>query len=685
MLSVLTTAKSKSRHIGELPMYKPRATKLPAFCALLLFTSSITAGVALGQQDVTAGELIVEPPTLISLGFEWLIEGDDNRNASVNLQYRKTGEQAWREGLPLLRLQGERTVFSPVLDYTAPNMFAGSLFYLEPDTEYEARLELTDPDGVTGNAVRTVVTRTRAEPVASTAGRILHVYPPGHTGPEEQPAFHGLLAAYYETALGGDWSRAAPLRVKPGDTILVHGGLYREFGRRNYSHEIQSGYTTCCGTPWDGTYYLTAEGTADQPITIMAAGDGEAIFDGDDNTVLFNVMGSKHHLFEGLVFRNTNIAIEAGMKGIAGSEGLAVKHSRFEDIGVAIHSDWSGSRNFYIADNEMVGRRPQLLMGWFNIPPWNEQPDFEQKRLLDSYYAVAVYGSGHVIAYNRVSGFHDGIDHATYGMPDNYPNTPRDRMPVSIDIYGNDVSNVDDNCFEADGAMHNIRVFDNRCFNAGVGAMSPQPVFGGPVYFIRNVVYHSPFGPVKIQGDPAGILYYHNTFVGEVHQLTPASNLHLRNNLILGQDRRASVMAIQTRTAYSSSDYNGFRVNPGMSPAFSWSGPPVGQAVLWGAALQQHNFADFESYRLGTGQDANSILLDYDIFVNAGMPAIGDPTRLYSPAEVDLRLRAGARAIDAGLRMPNINEGFNGRAPDLGAYEHGNALPHYGPRARTGN
>ena len=31
----------------------------------------------------TAGGLIVEPPTLISLGFEWPIDGDDNRNASV--------------------------------------------------------------------------------------------------------------------------------------------------------------------------------------------------------------------------------------------------------------------------------------------------------------------------------------------------------------------------------------------------------------------------------------------------------------------------------------------------------------------------------------------------------------------------------------------------------------------------
>ncbi len=652
--------------------------------ALLLSTLACGSHAAESAAAVTAGELVIEPATLLSLGFEWLIEGDDNRNASVALHYRKTGDSNWREGLPPLRLQNERTLYAPVLDYTAPNMFAGSVFYLEPDTSYEARLVLSDPDGVTGLAERIVQVRTRAEPMASTSGRILHVYPPGHTGPEQQPAYHGLLAAYYATALGGDWSRAAPPRVKAGDTLLVHAGLYKEYDRHSYSHEIQSGYTTCCGTPWDGTYYLTADGTEQQPITIKAAGDGDVIFDGDGNTVLFNLMGGDWHLFEGLTFRNTNIAIEAGMKGIAGSIGLAVKHSRFEELGVAIHSDWSGSRSFYIADNEMIGKREAQLMGWYNIPPWNEQPDFEQKRILDSYYAVAIYGAGHVIAYNHVVGFHDAIDHATYGMPDDYPNTPRDRMPVSIDIYGNDVSNLDDNCFEADGSMHNVRVFDNRCFNVAVGGMSPQPVFGGPVYFIRNVVYHSPYGPVKIQGDPSGILYYHNTYIGEVRQLTPASNLHFRNNLIFGQGRQSAVLAIQTRTNYSSSDYNGFRLNPGTDTAFSWSAPPQGQRTLYAAALEQHNFTDFAAYQQGTGQDSHSVLLDYDIFVNAKMPDLATPTRLYDPAEVDLRLQRGAGAIDAGLVLPNINDGFEGRAPDLGAYEYGQSPPHYGPR-KPGN
>ena len=47
---------------------------------------------------VTAGEFLVDPPTLINLGFEWVISGDDNRNAKVEVSYRKKGETTWKSG-----------------------------------------------------------------------------------------------------------------------------------------------------------------------------------------------------------------------------------------------------------------------------------------------------------------------------------------------------------------------------------------------------------------------------------------------------------------------------------------------------------------------------------------------------------------------------------------------------------
>jgi len=48
----------------------------------------------------------------------------------------------------------------------------------------------------------------------------------------------------------------------------------------------------------------------------------------------------------------------------------------------------------------------------------------------------------------------------------------------------------------------------------------------------------------------------------------------------------------------------------------------------------------------------------------------------------DLRLKSGSAAVDAGQSLPNVNDGFGGKATDLGAYELGSPMPHYGPRPR---
>lgn len=47
--------------------------------------------------------------------------------------------------------------------YTAPNMFSGSVFDLEPDTDYEVRLTLSDPDGVKGETQTIIEPRRRTK------------------------------------------------------------------------------------------------------------------------------------------------------------------------------------------------------------------------------------------------------------------------------------------------------------------------------------------------------------------------------------------------------------------------------------------------------------------------------------------------------------------------------------------
>ena len=52
--------------------------------ALVLLATPVHAEVA-----ATAGKLVVDAPTLTAIGVEWKITGDDNRNAAVDVSYRR--------------------------------------------------------------------------------------------------------------------------------------------------------------------------------------------------------------------------------------------------------------------------------------------------------------------------------------------------------------------------------------------------------------------------------------------------------------------------------------------------------------------------------------------------------------------------------------------------------------------
>jgi hypothetical protein len=661
-----------------------------AASVIVCFVVSLVASPLRAQTPATAGEFSIEPPTLLSIGFDWKISGDDNRNARVDVSYRKKGETAWRSALPLLRLQREwvnggppQAGDNPLLprfpfDYVVPNMFSGSVLNLEPDTEYECRLVMTDPDGVKGESTRTVTVRTRKEPVPAAGGRTYHVYPVDWKGDKQEPAFTGLMSAYYMGTSHYDYENAWPARVKPGDVILVHAGLYVSDRFHYMNGPARPGYLSL-GTVFDGTYYLTASGTADRPIVIKGAGDGEAIFDGDGAQNLFNLMAANYNYFEGLTIRNTNVAFLLGIKDIAGSSGFTLKRSKIYNVGRAIQDDWSGSKNYYIADNSFIGRHdPDRMMSWIGAI-WEKFPGFPE--LLTSEYAIKVYGQGHVVAHNYLANWHDAIDVATYGNPDGAPDPIADRLPVSIDFYGNDIFNMGDNCIESDGGAHNIRVFRNRCFNVASQALSAQPMYGGPVYFYQNLVYNAPAsGSLKFVATPAGVLVYNNTFVGGVNARGPASNVHFRNNLIVSQEEADPVFAVGSYTSYSTSDHNAFRPNPGKDGAFEWNTPPSGVAADYKAPPVVHRFKTLKEYSDATGQEKHSVLIDYDTFVNVTMPDKTDPQRLYKPDGLDFRLRPGSPAIDAGVDLPSITDGFTGRAPDIGAYEAGKPVPHYGPR-----
>jgi hypothetical protein len=616
------------------------------------------------QKKVQPGKFIIEPPTLQNLGFEWYIDGDSNRNATLLVEYRiAESSDEWRKGMPLLRIGGEH-IERAGIDYTTPHMFAGSVLDLDSGTQYEVRFTMKDPDGVDGQTVKVVSISTRAEPKADRNGRVRHVYSQYYTGEKEKPNYPGLVSAYNGSAnTKGDWYVVSEDKVQPGDIIKIHGGLYEG---------VLLNYPNWHNIPFDGTYFFTAKGTAEHPIVIEAAGDGEVIFDGRGAANLFNVMATDHHIFQGLTFRNADRVFDAGRKHLAGASHLTIRNCRFENVGEGIRTEYAGSKNFLIQDNVMLGRDDRYrLYGWAahreGLIPYGTH-------LLDSYYGIKVYGPGHVIVHNSIAFFHDSIGISTYGTPEE----EQELKAVSIDIYNNDLHLQVDDFIEADGGVHNIRIMRNRGINAAENGISAQPVFGGPAYYIRNILYNVPLGgALKIHGGVPGLTAYHNTFITENNAGARYPNSNFRNNLFLGTDGPVVVSSLHFTTAYSIANYNGYRPNQGPNS-------PENQFRWLSSGGRQRGSQTLEGFSKASGLESHGITVDYDVFEDLQKPIHslekGLPSPVYHAVDLNFKLTPNGKAVDAGVGIPNINDDFNGRAPDLGALEVGSPPVVYGAR-----
>lgn len=613
------------------------------------------------------GELLVEPPSLTALGFEWPIRGDYNRNGRVDVQWRKKGEADWRTGMPLHRTMWEwlQRVYREG-DYICPNAYAGSVVNLEPGTEYEVRLRLTDPDG--GSMERTVTARTRTEPTEVAGGRRLHVYPPEFAGQKQQPAFTGIRAAYAV--------------VEPGDVILVHAGTYvvpeaeHVPQDRTYTGNLKEALEKNMGNV---PYVFDKSGTPEKPIVIRGAGDGEAVLEDRGAKCLVDVRGGCHMRIEGLTLRGgSRHALWAD-----DTIGLTVRRCRIETAGNGIHITprlWAmkykniyGSRDCFISDNILVGSLSEI---WAQRSKWQEERGGYSAAFKP--VAIHVFGFGTEVCYNRVDGFYDGINIGAFCPAPNDWSQPRG----PFDIHHNLITHCMDDSCELDGTYTNAR-FHHNVSDSSLMSVSTQPGHGGPMYIYRNIGYQNRAEPIKTHNWPAGIMAFNNTFIS----VTGFSKMpamwqcsEFVNNIffqIEPWDSYGTIVGpIGSGTPTPETcvvDHNAYR---NVGKTLRWFTYPSGRlSPRDGATLL---FPTPEEFVKKTGFEKHAVWgFDYGDFVNLP-PCTSKEWPPY--AGVDLRLKPGSKAVDAGMVIPQITDGFLGRAPDIGAYEAGAPLPHYGPR-----
>jgi hypothetical protein len=390
-----------------------------------------------------------------------------------------------------------------------------------------------------------------------------------------------------------------------------------------------------------GNFSFSKPGSIAGYLVWKAAGDGDAVLD-------YGRITSHHVWLYGLTFTNSTAATYA-LVGQSGSPDNVVTRCRFTGFNYNITMQ-SGSDNWYIADNVIVG-------------------DKTDPRVLGDFGGEGVeleHTSGHTVCYNSISRTADGVSYAER----------------NCDIFGNDIFDVVDDGIEPDYGYANIRMWGNRITNPRNHAFSLQPMFCGPWYIIRNQVMGAGCYMLKYRVVDRLVLA-HNTFVGwntlDVYDQNVLSALS-RNNLWIQAGGSGYIWeALSCTDAASCTQPErwapDWRTDVDRD-GFDWSYTPV---FKWGASVGRYN--DLVSFVAASGIETHAIRVDkaqlFDSLYAPGSDSLYD--RHY------LTLKPGCAAVDTGSLLPGINDDYQGRAPDLGVYELGAALPHYGPRPEGGS
>ena len=166
--------------------------------------------------------------------------------------------------------------------------------------------------------------------------------------------------------------------------------------------------------------------------------------------------------------------------------------------------------------------------------------------------------------------------------------------------------------------------------------------------------------------------YFHNTSVkrGMPWPLYTSAGVERavsRNDLFIGTQADYA-MEFSPPMAKCDFDYDGF------------GGGPFRSFAKWARVV----YPTLQEFRTNGPVEHHATLVEAATVFASGV-RVPEPYEVAAPLSGnDLRLSPKSEAIDAGAVLPNINDGYTGKAPDLGAYEYGTPRPWYGPRSPHG-
>lgn len=591
-------------------------------------------GSAAALDQANLGTLNLDGSTQSTLSVEMpMASGDENHDATAYVEYSLAGADTWTRGVDLFRQRPEFVSISRG-HLENPEGWHGMVWGLNPGTEYDLRVTVSDPDGITGTAVQTLSTvTTKPLPISDYTGF-------GTTEITSVTSANSAMQADCDsTGTGHIYYIPAGTTIDANSTGFYVG---------------PSSLPNTCGADADNPIIIRGQ-DPDTSVIDCSSYDGNCLRVAGSYVIVENLKITAGPS----AFRGVYISGESGftcrlhdvtVRGVTITGGPA--------YGITASSCLM--HDIYIADNDVTGPYPAM-----------------EAHTSGGELGIIVSGYDIEVEHNTVSGYID--EFAIPYLPQN--GVADEEQNRSIAIHHNLVDYGSDDAVEFDFTHRNVIVHDNLFANSA-DCMSFQPVWGGPAYAVNNVCYNIYRGPLKPKSesdDPAGAVIVNNTFIKNGSCMsegggsgTTLNQFDIRNNLFYcdgtpsadsGSDDTLYIPTIVGAEFFM--DYN------------AWNTDNRFKVGGYGGTLQEG--ADFAAWVADTaalGLAAHDVLTAGETVFDTLVPDFddtgsGNPWSTYrDPLGHVFDLDSGSSAKNAGVVIPGVTPAGDAN-PDMGACETG--------------
>lgn len=486
--------------------------------------------------------------------------------------------------------------------------------------------------------------------------------------PEGRPA--AVCDTKYRLAGASEWKQALPLwfdernreyrgsivNLQPGakyDISLQVRGTPRDatLQANTWSEIFPVARKTKVPEQPDVTFTINESGSADGFVLYENAASGSVI-DVAGNADHCIVVKASYVILRGLTLKGARvhgIFLSEGVHDVVIEQcdisgwGRVDEDGWGKDYDAAIYSRGPGVKRIIIQGNRIHHPRSNSN-NWQQARP---RPGKTESSHPEGPQAVCLWDSegNHVIRYNTVWSDEDHQYNDVFGAGHNF--STRGFPNRDSDIYANLLSHCWDDAIESEGANCNVRIWGNYITDAFVGVACASTSIG-PLYVWRNITGVIRESPTKIAGaflktsnkmGGGRIFVFHNTILQPASATNPAKT----SGAVVGLGWGGPMTNVTSRNNILH----------------------VTRQVIADRAQDPRGDYDYDLFNLdlnvGTNQEKHG-LRGVPIYV----PASGahNSRGIFAMAQT-------SPGLDAGAVLPNFNDGFAGRAPDIGAHEAG--------------